>query len=396
MGTSAPAIGPHLCHIPAVLLDERLHQRLAALDAQGLRRELPEVTNRRGPAYTLGGRDVVGFCSNDYLGLAQALPETGASAGAGSSRLICGDLEVHRVAERKLAQLTGQEDAVLFPSGFQLNVGVLASLVSAEDTVYSDQLNHASLIDGLRLGRARREILPHLHAPPRGTMPGPGGLRWWVTESIFSMDGDASNPAAIREAMDDGFAVYIDDAHGFGMYAGGTGWPTAHDVLPTLHVGTLSKAVGCAGAFVAASRTTCNWIRTRTRSFVFSTGTSPRVAAAVVEGLRRLTGAEGDRARARLEDNLEQLTRELRLPARPISPIIPIMLGSNERALAVAQALLERGWHVQAIRPPTVPVGASRLRLTLSAAHEPAHIDGLVAALRDVLGPRHEAFRSSP
>lgn len=370
-----------------MLLDERLHQRLAALDAQGLRRELPEIRDQRGVQYRLGGRDVVGFCSNDYLGFAQSVSGRVAPAGAASSRLICGDLDVHREAEARLARLTGQDDAVLFPSGFQLNVGVLPSLLSSEDTVYSDALNHASVIDGLRLSKARREILPHLSPPPRGTLAAPGGLRWWVTESVFSMDGDAAKPDALRDALDDGFAVYMDDAHGFGMYRGGTGWPTASGLTPTLHVGTLSKALGCAGAFVAASATVCTWIRTRARSFVFSTGTSPRVVSAILDGLDRLTGPEGDDARARLDRNLAHLAEALRLPTPPISPIVPIVLGSNERTLAVAAELLQRGWHVQAIRPPTVPRGASRLRLTLSAAHEPEHIDGLVSALRDVLGP---------
>jgi len=338
---------------------------------------------------------VVGFCSNDYLGLADAVEASPAPAGASSSRLICGDLEVHRSAEARLAKLAGQEDAVLFPSGFQLNVGVLPSVMSSEDMVYSDALNHASIIDGLRLAKAAREILPHRSAPPRGELPAAHGIRWWVTESVFSMDGDAASPRALRAALNDGFCLYIDDAHGFGLHDGGRGWPQAHDVTPTLYIGTLSKALGCAGAFVAGSKTACAWIRTRARSFVFSTGTSPRVAAAIVTALDLLEGQVGDEARARLRSNLEQLAEGLRLPARPVSPIVPVVLGSNERALATAAALLERGWHVQAIRPPTVPVGAARLRLTMSAAHTPDQIDGLVSALREVLGPGYETFTAA-
>lgn len=370
-------------------LDARLRQRLAALDAQGLRRELPEIRHRHGVHYQLGDQEVVGFCSNDYLGLSQAVGPGTAPAGAASSRLICGDLELHRETERALAALSDQEDAVLFPSGFQLNVGVLASLLSPEDRVYSDALNHASIIDGLRLGRAPRTILPHLSAPPDDEPVGPEGIRWWVTESMFSMDGDAASPHALRTALDDGFCVYIDDAHGFGLHPGGRGWPQANGVRPTLYIATLSKALGCAGAFVAGSKTACSWIRTRARSFVFSTGTSPRVAESILGGLDLLTGRAGDEARSRLRQNLEHLTEALNLPEVPIAPIVPIVLGSNERAVAVANELLSRGWHVQAIRPPTVPRGAARLRLTLSATHQPEHIDGLVAALRDILGSTH-------
>ncbi len=379
-----------------MVLDARLRQRLAALDAQGLRRELPEIRDRQGVTYRLGDREVVGFCSNDYLGLADASEPAPGPAGAASSRLICGDLELHRQAERRLAALARAEDAVLFPSGFQLNVGVLPALLSSEDVVFSDALNHASLIDGLRLSRARREILPHREAPPRDRALPRGGHRWWVTESVFSMDGDAARPDALRQAVDDSFCVYVDDAHGFGLQPGGAGWPAAHDVQPTIYVGTLSKALGCAGAFVAASSTVCTWLRTRARSFVFSTGTSPRVVASVLSGLDVLTGPEGERARHRLQANLAHLGSELGLPQVPRSPIVPIVLGSNERAVSVASALLERGYHVQAIRPPTVPVGAARLRLTLSAAHTSEQIDGLIAALRDVLGSRPQAFTAAP
>lgn len=394
---TSPALPPRglravqKCNSAGVSLDARLRQRMAALDAQGLRREPPAVHDRRGVEYTLDDRDVVGFCSNDYLGLSQMVESPGAPAGAGSSRLICGDLDLHRLVEHRLAQQAGMEDSVLFPSGFQLNVGVLPSLLSSEDTCFSDAANHASIIDGLRLSAAARTILPHREAPPRAPASPATGLRWWVTESLFSMDGDGSHPGDLRAALEDDFCLYLDDAHGFGLYPRGTGWAHAHDVVPTLYVGTLSKALGCAGAFVAGSKTACSWIRTRARSFVFSTGASPRLVTAILAGLDVLTGPRGDAARHQLRENLRHVAEALDLPAIPEAPIIPIILGSNQRAVAVADRLLERGYHVQAIRPPTVPAGAARLRLTLSATHTHAQIDGLVRALRAVLGPTPRA-----
>ncbi|MEM6292466.1 MAG: aminotransferase class I/II-fold pyridoxal phosphate-dependent enzyme [Myxococcota bacterium] len=374
-------------------LDTRLRRQLDALDAQGLRRSLPRISHRDGVQYRLGDRDVIGFCSNDYLGLADRILPHKAPAGAASSRLICGDQPLHREVERRLALLTGTPDAVLFPSGFQLNVGVLPSILSSEDTVYSDRLNHASLIDGLRLAHPRPTILPHGDAPPASTAD---GLTWWVTESIFSMDGDAADADALRRAIEAGTCVYLDDAHGLGLYAGGRGWASAHELRPTLYVGTLSKAFGCAGAFVAGSETACRWIRTRARSFVFSTGMSPRVVASIDAALDLVTGDVGDHARTNLRENLRHLGEGLGFSSPPPSPIVPLVLGDNARAVSVAEQLLARGWHVQAIRPPTVPEGTARLRITVSAGHEPEHIRGLVSALRDILGTTASSTLSRP
>lgn len=339
-----------------------------------------------GVQYRLGGAPVVGFCSNDYLGLADRIPEPAAPSGAASSRLVCGDLALHRRVERRLADLAGYPDAVLFPSGFQLNVGVLPSILSSKDIVHSDRLNHASIIDGLRLSAPRPTIVPHAQAP-RFTSDPEDAQQWWVSETIFSMDGDTANLDALHDAAALGVCTYLDDAHGLGLFANGRGWPQHHGFSPTLYVGTLSKAFGCAGAFVAASSTVCEWIRTRARSFVFSTGSSPRVVAAIDAALDLVTGDVGDQARARLQDNIRQLARALRLPKPPSSPIFPVVVGDNARTVDVAARLIEQGFHVQAIRPPTVPQGTARLRITLSAEHTSAQIDGLVEGLREVLGP---------
>jgi 7-keto-8-aminopelargonate synthetase-like enzyme len=378
-----------LFHPLRVTLDDRLAAHLRDLDARGLHRRLPDITDRAGLRYRLDGRPVVGFCSNDYLGLADVRePELApAPGGAGGSRLICGDLPHHRALEASLAELAGSDDAVLFPSGFQLNVGVLPALLEQHDVVASDALNHASLIDGLRLARVRATILPHGHAPAAPTKPAPG-LAWWVTESIFSMDGDRLDLAALRRHHAAGGVSFIDEAHAFGLFARGRGLLADAAVAATVQVVTLSKAVGCMGAFVAASATTCRWIRTRARSFVFSTGVSPVLAERIRLAVDRVRAA--DDARARLWDNAARFAAHLGLADPPPSPIFPLLVGDNATAVGIADDLLARGWHVQPIRPPTVPDGTARLRITVSAAHDPADIDALA---RDVLAALDRAAR---
>ena len=366
----------------AALLNQRLRRRLDALAKDGLARELPCIGRRDGVRYELAGRWVTGFCSNDYLGFArhpQLRPRTAGDAGATASRLVAGDLPEHRAAERALAELVGTEDAVLFPSGFQLNVGVLPALIDAEDRVFSDALNHASLIDGLRLARAQPTILPHGSAPP----PGPGP-RWWVTESIFSMDGDTAEPADLRRFVADGGMLYLDEAHSIGLFAGGAGFARHHRIGPALLMGGLGKAFGLAGAFAAASRDVCTWIRTRARSFVFSTGNAPTLAEQVSRAAAMIAGPEAEDRRTRMWSNARQLATAIGHP-EPTSPIFPICVGSNHLAVALSQSLLKMGWHVQAIRPPTVPVGSARLRITVTADHEPEQIAGLVADLQSLL-----------
>ncbi len=364
---------------------QRARQRLADLDAAGLLRKPPRVTHRRGVHYQLEGHPVVGLCSNDYLGLAdQSLSPRTTPTGAGASRLICGDLLDHRRLEARLANLLGTDDAVLFPSGFQLNVGVLPALLEASDHVDSDALNHASLIDGMRLASARPSILPHGESPKARPVQA-DAVHWWIAESIFSMDGDRLDPDAVRKHLDRGASMYVDEAHALGLFDGGRGWLGHHGLRPTVVVGTLSKAFGCAGAFLAASAPLCAFIRNRARSFVFSTGVSPLVTAAIDAALDHITGEQGDARRERLWSNVEHLADALGLEGDAPSPIFPVLVGDNDRALRLAGALLERGWHVQAIRPPTVPQGTARLRLTVGADHQPAQLDAFVTDLLDLL-----------
>jgi 7-keto-8-aminopelargonate synthetase-like enzyme len=363
-------------------LDDRLRGRLTELADRGLQRRAPAITERDGIRYRIDGRAVVGLCSNDYLGFADESrlrhADANAPTGAGGSRLICGDLPAHRAIERSLAELVGAADAVLFPSGFQLNVGVLPALIDATDTVHSDALNHASLIDGLRLSRARVQILDHLTAPPVATVANPS-VDWWITESIFSMDGDRLDERALASHHARGGASYVDEAHAFGLFDGGRGLLASRGIASTALVCTLSKALGSAGAFVAASATACEWIRTRARSYVFSTGTSPALVARIAAALDLARGPIGDERRARLWDAAAHLADRLALPASaPPSPIVPILVGGNATAVALSHALLERGWHVQAIRPPTVPDGTARLRITVSAGHDRETLDAFV------------------
>jgi 8-amino-7-oxononanoate synthase len=360
-------------------LDQRLRAALQAEAEAGLQRRCPAAQEREGLRYRLDGREVVSFCSNDYLGLAQERPHGESPAsGAAASRLVCGDLQAHREIEERFAGFLGCEDAVLFPSGFQANVGVPASLLRAEELVYSDALNHASIIDGLRLSPARREILAHLEPPPKRES-------WWFVESVFSMDGDGPAPALLDTHLAQGGCVYLDEAHAIGLYAGGRGRAAQLSHRPTVLVAPLGKAFGCAGAFVGGSRVVCEWIRGHARAFVFTTGVSPVLVPRIAHALDLVAGAEGERRRELLWRNVEVLRSALGLSGAVASPILPVVVGDNRRATALSAALLERGWHVQAIRPPTVPEASARLRITLSAAHEPATVERFADDLRELL-----------
>ena len=203
------------------------------------------------------------------------------------------------------------------------------------------------------------------------------------------MDGDRLDPDAARTHLGRGASMFVDEAHAIGLFDGGQGLLGHHGIRPTVLVGTLSKAFGCAGAFVATSAPLCDLLRNRARSFVFSTGTSPALAERIATSVGLVTGSEGDHRRQRLWSNVAHLASALGLDeSEPPSPIMPILIGDNEEAVFVASQLLDRGWHVQAIRPPTVPPGTARLRLTVTAGHEPEQIDALVTDLRELLDAR--------
>ena len=384
-----------------------LEAELAALTTANRRRACPPVSGRSRVNIGVAGEPRLAFCSNDYLGLAnhpalaQAAGAAAAEQGFGSSaaRLVSGDFPAHRQLEERLAAYCRRPAALVFPSGYQTNLGVLTALAGPEDLIVSDALNHASLIDGCRLSRARVAVYPHRDARAAGRLLAEGNAarrRLLVTESIFSMDGDAAPLADLADLADRHDAILIvDEAHAFGVLGPrGRGLAAAAGIEPDVLIATLGKAVGAAGGFVAGSNPLRDFLVNRARTFVFTTALPPPVAAAAAAALVLLDGPEGDERRARLRDRRTWLAerlaalRPLALPGFtdcPESPILPFVLGTEARALAVSAALAERGVFVPAIRPPTVPVGTARLRITLSAAHEQRDLETLVRALGEAI-----------
>jgi 8-amino-7-oxononanoate synthase len=382
-------------------LDAELAARLAAAAAGGLARSLGGPSSGAGPA----GID---FCSNDYLGLSRdpllraavaerlaALPP-GAPLGAPASRLLRGNTPLHEALERRLAAFKGTEAALLFPSGYQANVGLLTALIAPGDRALSDALNHASLIDGLRLSGCRRVVFDHLDAAAverELARPHPGGRTWLVTESLFSMDGDVA-PLDVYAALAarHGAELVVDDAHATGLFGAARGSGLCEELgierRAAAIVSTFGKAAGLAGACVAGSRVLVDFLLSRCRAFVFTTAPPPLLLLGLDAALDRMTAEPERRARALAQ--AERLRQRLAAHgvARPggAGPIVPVLLGDNGRALAAADRLAARGFDVRAIRPPTVPAGTARLRISVHADHTEADIDGLAAALADVLG----------
>jgi 8-amino-7-oxononanoate synthase len=383
-----------------VSLVDILNRELASIDERGLRRRLRSLDSPQAAEILLEGRSVINFSSNNYLGLADhaELREAAQRAlavegvGAGAARLIVGNLPSHRHLERQLASFHGAEASLLFPSGYQANVGVLAALAGPEDAVFSDELNHASLIDGCRLSRARVVVYPH--ADPdgldRALVTNPGRRRFIVTDTVFSMDGDLAPLVLLRKVADKhGAFLIVDEAHATGVIGPlGRGLAAELGVPVDVHLATLGKALGVAGAYVTGPRALIDFLLHRARSFVFTTGTPPMVAAAAARAVELAASTEGQSRRAALRTLLtsfakQLLARRLLAPHAGASPIFPIHSGDERRVLAATELLLERGLYVQAIRPPTVPRGTSRLRVTIIATHTEGHIQALVDGLHE-------------
>lgn len=377
----------------AGLVDGWAAESLSALERRHLRRFLEPLESPQGPRVVVGGRGYVNFSSNDYLGLANdpSVIEAGREAllrhglGAGASRLIVGDTEAHGSLERALCRFVGSEAALLFNSGYAANVGVLAALFGPGDVIFSDALNHASLIDGCRLSRAQTVVFPHrdVEALEALVAQNPGRRRVVVTDTVFSMDGDRAPLRALGAlCARQGLALIVDEAHATGVLGErGQGLSALEGVEVDLHVGTLSKSLGGFGAYVCGSLAARELLLNQARSLVFSTALPPALCAAAQEALLELQRPARRAALwARIHQLAAGLTR-LGFPAAPDSAVFTVLLGDPKRALEASARLREQGLLVKAIRPPTVPEGTSRLRIAVSASHTEEDVDHLLRAL---------------
>lgn len=367
------------------------------LDAEHLRRRLVTMESLDGPVARVQGRDVVCWCSNDYLGLAAhpRLAEAAADAarhwgvGARASRLLAGTTRWHTQLEQQLAAWFGADDAIVFASGYLANLGALGALLSPEDLVVADRLVHASLLDAARHSGATVRVFRHndpTHAAEiLGRARAGARRRLLVTEGVFSMDGDRAPLGALLEAAEAHDAmVYLDDAHGaFVAGAAGRGSPEAAGIAHErfIYMGTLGKALGAQGGFIVGAQVLMDYLRNRARTFIYATALAIPVAAAACEALRVME--DEPQRRSALQAKALRLCQRLPRPWTPASAshIVPIVVGDAKRALALADRLWEQGIWTPAIRPPTVPRGTARLRVSLTAAHTDAQVDDLARAL---------------
>jgi 8-amino-7-oxononanoate synthase len=387
---------------------EDLLSRLRALRERHLHRVRRVVEERREACLRLegGATALRAFCSNDYLGLAgeAAVAEALArgarryGAGSGASALISGHHRAHARLEERFAALLAPHipgaGALLFGTGYLANLGTIAALADRDTEVFSEALNHASLIDGIRLSRAPCRIYPHADtaALEAQLAASRAARKLIVTDAVFSMDGAlAPLPRLLALAQAHDAWLLVDDAHGFGVLGEQGRGSLAHHALCSeriVYVGTLGKALGVAGAFVAAHASIIDWLVQRARPYVFSTAPPPALSVALETALDLALGTEGDARRARLARHVARWRARLvpspwrLLPST--TPIQPLVIGHNEGTLAAAAALLERGYWVAGIRPPTVPEGTARLRVALSAAHSEADVDGLADAVNEL------------
>ncbi len=374
----------------AAAMSNRPQHELETIRAAGLWRELHRIEGAVDTWVTVDGRRALLLCSNNYLGLAHhpALAEAAARAardygvGAGASRLISGSLALHVALEERLATLEGTEAALLFPSGYHANIGAIATLVGRGDAIFSDALNHASIIDGCRLSGAAVHVYPHRDttALAEALATTSARRRLIVTDSVFSMDGDHAPLREICALADThGAMVMVDEAHATGVFgANGGGLVEALGLhgRVTVQMGTLGKALGCAGAFVAAERAIIDLLVNRARSFIYTTALAPPIVGAVAAALD-IVAREPERRAELLRRSAALRTRlgalGLRVPPGE-GPILPVIVGESDDAMHASRTLLERGVFVQAIRPPTVPAGTARLRVTLMATHDDADL----------------------
>lgn len=382
------------------LFEEQWTQLKQTRQQAGLWRSHRQLHSPQIPQAQVDGKDIITFCSNDYLGLANH-PEVKEAAiksiesdgvGGGASHLVIGHHDQHAALEAELAQFTGRERALVFSSGYMANLGVISALIGKGDVILQDKLNHASLIDGGLLSGARFQRYLHNDM---------ASLESWlnksaenakktlvVTDGVFSMDGDMADLSAISKLCKANDALLmVDDAHGFGVL-GEQGKGTVvfqrltQNEVPVL-IGTFGKAFGTAGAFVAGSNALIEYLIQTARPYIYTTSMPPAIAAATRKSLALIQGADSERAHLRglikrFRDGVNALGLNLMDSQTPIQPIL---IGDNDKALKLSAYLESEGLLVTAIRPPTVPAGTARLRVTLSAAHTEVQVDTLLAAL---------------
>src|SRR6187431_501984 len=383
-------------------LDQTLAPALAERRAAHLYRTRKLLQSPQTPQVTVDGKNYLAFCSNDYLGLANhpdviaALQESAAKFGVGSgaSHLVAGHSSEHHALEEELAAFTGRERALLFSTGYMANMGAITALVGQGDAVFEDRLNHASLLDAGLLSGARFQRFLHndLDNLQNRLDKTDAQRKLIVVDGVFSMDGDcAPLPKLAALAQKNNAWLMVDDAHGFGCL-GNTGAGCAEhfgltqDQLPIL-MGTLGKAAGSFGAFIAGSETLIETLIQFARPYIYTTAMPPAVAAATRASLRLIQTEHWRRTHLnKLIAHFRSGAQELNLQLMDsFSPIQPIVIGDEAKALAISEKLAARGILIIAIRPPTVPVGSSRLRITFSAEHSIAQVDQLLTALADVM-----------
>jgi 8-amino-7-oxononanoate synthase len=383
-----------------------LEHELQQLANFGLSRRRRIADTPCAPRVTIDGRDMLAFCSNDYLGLAShpkliaALSEGARRYGVGSggSHLISGHSRAHALLEERLADFMSPHleaaRALYFGSGYMANMALLTAMAGRDADVFSESLNHASLIDGARLSRVNVQVYPHRDtaALERMLIGSKSKNKLVVTDSVFSMDGDlAPIPQLLELCERHGAWLVVDDAHGFGVLGATGRGVLEHFRLRSPHLiymGTLGKAAGVGGAFVAAHATVIEWLVQRARTYIYTTASPPALAHALLTSMDLIEGADGIARRADLKARVEQLKSELLQRRWKLAPshtaIQPILIGANDEALHVAAMLYERGIWVPAIRPPTVPLHTARLRVTLSAAHTAADVSQFTRAFADL------------
>jgi 8-amino-7-oxononanoate synthase len=382
------------------------HQDIIRLEEAGLYRQLRTISSQKGPRVTVDGKELLVMASNDYLGFCyhpalhqaaqKALHTWG--AGSGSSRLISGNTAIFRDLEKKIAQLKGTEDALVFSTGYMANMGLLTAVAEKGDVIYSDALNHASIIDGCRLSRAQVEIFPHRDTDALETLLKKGKQfrrRFIITDGVFSMDGDlAPLPRLTELATAYSAQLIVDDAHGTGVLGSRGGGTAQHFGLEgkiDIIMGTMGKALGCFGAFVAGSSELREYLINRARTFIFTTALPPAVIASALEAIELI--AKEPQKRQALWDNALFFRTGLNdlgfNTLESTTHIIPILVGDAHTAVRLANDLMEEGLFIQAIRPPTVPEGAARLRITVMATHSKKDLTRALEILGNA-GKRHK------